>query len=87
MAGFDWRDQRGPTFAAKMVQAMASGPADGWFAWHGDVTAETIAEARRHKLDVSCWTVDDPDEMKRLAGLEVDAILTDRPDISARVLA
>lgn len=79
-AGFDWRLQTGPDFATKMLKAMGDAPADGWFAWHGDVTAETMKLARERNLSVSCWTVDEPDEMRRLADLGVDAILTDRPD-------
>ena len=63
-----------------MLRSIASGPADGWFSWHGDVTAETVKLARELGLKVSCWTVDEPDEMRRLAALGVDAILTDRPD-------
>jgi glycerophosphoryl diester phosphodiesterase len=86
-AGHDWRGQKGATFAERMLRAIASGPADGWFSWHGDVTPETAALARELGLAVSCWTVDEEAEMKRLAGLGVEAILTDRPDRLARVMA
>lgn len=79
-AGYDWRDQTGATFAERMLKAMAAGHAGGWFAWHGDVTAETVPLAKKLGLKVSCWTVDEPAEMQRLAALGVDAILTDRPD-------
>lgn len=79
-AGFDWRHEKGTHFAERMLRAIGAGPADGWFAWHGDVTAETAALAKSLGLAVSCWTVDEPDEMRRLAALGVDAILTDRPD-------
>lgn len=78
--GYDWRDQQGPDFATRMLKAIAAGPADGWFAWHGDVTEKTVAFCREAGLSVSCWTVDDEMEMRRLAALGVDAILTDRPD-------
>jgi len=79
-AGFDWRKQKGASFAERMLRGIASGPADGWFAWHGDVTAATAALAAELGLAVSCWTVDEEPEMKRLAALGVEAILTDRPD-------
>lgn len=79
-AGHDWRDQAGATFAERMLKAIGEAPADGWFSWHGDVTAETAALARKLNLTVSCWTVDEPTEMSRLAALGVNAILTDRPD-------
>lgn len=87
VAGFDWRGQKGASFAERMLRAIASGPADGWFSWHGDVTAETAALARELGLAVSCWTVDEEAEMRRLAALGVEAILTDRPDRLSRVLA
>jgi glycerophosphoryl diester phosphodiesterase len=85
--GHDWRDQQGPDFATKMLKAMKAGGAGGWFAWAGDVTAETVATARELGLTVSCWTVDEPAEMRRLSALGVDAILTDRPDRLKAVLA
>ncbi|HMM14692.1 MAG TPA: glycerophosphodiester phosphodiesterase family protein [Parvibaculum sp.] len=86
-AGFDWRDQAGTDFAERMLRAIAAGPADGWFSWFGDVTAKTAPLARSLGLTVSCWTVDEPTEMRRLAALGVDAILTDRPDRLRAVLA
>ena len=85
-AGCDWRSHNGSTFAERMLRAIASGPADGWFSWHGDVNAQTAALATELGLAVSCWTVDEESEMKRLAALGVEAILTDRPDRLARVL-
>ena len=69
-----------------MLRAIASGPADGWFAWHGDVTEKTAALAKDLGLAASCWTVDEETEMKRLAALGVEAILTDRPDRLAKAL-
>ena len=86
-AGYDWRNAEGATFSERMLRAIAAAPADGWFSWHGDVTPETAALARELGLAVSCWTVDEEAEMKRLAALGVEAILTDRPDRLAKTLA
>lgn len=86
-AGFDWRDQTGHDFAERMLKAIAAAPADGWFAWFGDINAETAAQAKSLGLELSCWTVDDAADMTRLAALGVDAILTDRPDVLKDVLA
>ncbi|MEX1152279.1 glycerophosphodiester phosphodiesterase family protein [Parvibaculum sp.] len=85
-AGFDWRAQQGATFAERMLRAIASGPADGWFSWHGDVTMATATRAADLGLAVSCWTVDEETEMQRLAALGVEAILTDRPDRLKKLL-
>jgi glycerophosphoryl diester phosphodiesterase len=72
-----------------VLRAIAGGQADGWFAWHADVTAATASLARELGLAVSCWTVDDERvaEISRLAALKVEAILSDRPDRLAKVFA
>jgi glycerophosphoryl diester phosphodiesterase len=54
---------------------------DGWFPCYQDATAEMVALARAHGLRVGAWTVNEPDEMKRLIELKLDAICTDRPDV------
>jgi len=51
------------------------------------VDASYMAWARRRGYRVGVWTVDDPDEMMRLADLGVDAIITNRPDVLGRALA
>lgn len=50
------------------------------------VSPRRIAAAHRRNLPVHVWTIDDPDEMRRLLALGVDGIQTDRPDRLARVL-
>lgn len=77
---YDWRQQDGASMIEKTLRAIASGPSDGWFAWHGDIQSETAALAAELNLSISAWTVDEPDEMQRLTDLGVAAILTDRPD-------
>ncbi len=78
--GFDWRDQEGATFDERVLRAIAAGPADGWFSWHGDIDETTAQLAKELGLTISAWTVDMPDDMKRLTDLQIDAILTDRLD-------
>ena len=50
------------------------------------VTPRLIAEAHRRNIPVHVWVVDEPEEMRRLLDLGVDAIQTDRPDRLALVL-
>ena len=50
------------------------------------VTPRFVAEARRRNIPVHVWTVDDPEAMRRLLAMGVDAIQTDRPDVLAQVL-
>jgi len=45
-----------------------------------------VRAAHAHGLHVHVWTVDEPDEMRRLAGLGVDGIMTDRPDRLVEVI-
>ncbi len=78
--GFDWRNQEGARFGARVLRAIAAGPSDGWFAWHGDIDETTTALSKELGLAISAWTVDAPDDMKRLTDLQIDAILTDRLD-------
>lgn len=37
--------------------------------------------ANSKKLEVNTWTVDDPDEARRLAALGINAIITNKPDL------
>jgi glycerophosphoryl diester phosphodiesterase len=50
-------------------------------------SADLIAAAHREGLRTVVWTVNDPARMAELAELEVDGIVTDRPDLLRQVLA
>jgi len=46
-----------------------------------------LREAHERNLPVHVWTVDDPEDMRRLVGMGVDGIQTDRPDLLAPILS
>ncbi len=50
------------------------------------VNRRFVREAHRRNLPVQVWTVDAPDDMRRLLAMGVDGIQTDRPDLLADVL-
>lgn len=50
------------------------------------VTRRFVAQAHRAGLEVHVWTVDDPDQMRRLTALNVDGIVTDVPSLALAVL-
>jgi glycerophosphoryl diester phosphodiesterase len=45
------------------------------------IDERAVAVAHRQGLKVIPWACDEPDDMRRLAGWEVDAIITSRPDL------
>jgi glycerophosphoryl diester phosphodiesterase len=55
----------------------------------GEMVADpsgAVRAAKEHGLRVDVWTVNDPDEMRALAGAGVDALITDVPDVALEVL-
>lgn len=44
------------------------------------VTQRFVRDARRLNLKVEVWTINEPDDMRRLLALPVDGIMTDFPD-------
>ncbi len=49
-------------------------------------TSRVINYAHKHNIAVQYWTINDADEMKRLQSIGADAIMTDVPDVGAKVL-
>ena len=51
------------------------------------VSPRFIRHAHAARLKVQVWTVDQEDDMQRLLGWGVDALITNRPDLARRVTA
>jgi glycerophosphoryl diester phosphodiesterase len=75
------------------VDAVEVADAHGHGAVHPDVraltggtAAATVTRAHELGMTVNVWTVNDEDEMRRLAAAGVDAIITDVPDVARHVL-
>ena len=94
--GFDWRalarivEKGAPCWfttdklsgdVRPVIDAIAQAGGQGWFPHFRDATPEAVAHARSRGLTAGAWTVNDPADMRRLAGL--DALCTDRPDLLA----
>ena len=53
---------------------------------YSDVDQVLVAALHRRNRKVNVWTVDDPAEIKRLAALDVDSIITNDPKAAREVL-
>ena len=51
-----------------------------------DVDRDLVSKAKARQEEVNVWTVDDPDEIRRLAGLKVDSLITNFPAKAREVL-
>lgn len=73
-------EHRATRFLGQFIPAQADHP-------HSTlVDAEYINWAHSRGYLINVWTVDDPDEMLRLAQLGVNAIITNKPDLACEVL-
>lgn len=54
---------------------------------YNQANATAVARARQLGYELHVWTVNQPAEMSRMIDMGVDNIITDRPDVLARLLA
>lgn len=62
---------------ARMVQRAGG---NIWAPYHADLTASAVAEAHELGLRVSAWTVNEPDDIRRMIEWGIDGIISDYPD-------
>ncbi|MGQ0742000.1 MAG: glycerophosphodiester phosphodiesterase family protein [Alphaproteobacteria bacterium] len=75
-AGFDPRK-----YGGSIPRAIREAGGQGWLANRRDAAPANVREARGLGLAFAVWTVNDLEEMRRLAAEGVDAICTDRPEL------
>ena len=81
------------TFGTDPLEALLIAESHGHAALHPDRRSVAGAAAgavatRAHErgLEVNVWTVNDPDELARLAAAGIDALITDVPDVALAAL-
>ena len=73
-------------YGGSIPRAVAAEGGPIWAPDHHDLDAELVAEAHQLGLLVIPWTVNRPEDMRRLIGWQVDGLITDRPDVARPVL-
>ena len=73
-----WLSEESEGLSEKMKEA-AKYKLSGVNLYHELINQAVMNQAKRYKLDVLCWTVDEADEARRLIKLGVSGITTNRP--------
>jgi glycerophosphoryl diester phosphodiesterase len=83
-----WWDGPDPSdYGGSVPRAVAAEGGPIWAPEHHDLTEDTLAEAHILGLLVVPWTVNQPEDMRRLLRWGVDGLISDRPDLARAVLA
>jgi glycerophosphoryl diester phosphodiesterase len=61
-------------------------PGDAWAPEHRGLTEAQVRQAHALGLLVLPWTVNQPEDMRRLIGWQVDGLISDRPDLLVRAV-
>ena len=76
----------GLTVGPARLDELASHGALIWSPTQATVTQALLDEAHDAGLMVIPWTVNDPNDMRRLIDMGIDGLITDRPDILVLLL-
>jgi glycerophosphoryl diester phosphodiesterase len=77
-----------PLAALEIAREHGHGAVHPYVAALGEAyAADAVARAAELEIDLNVWTVNDPEQVLRLAGLGVHAIITDTPRATLQVLA
>jgi len=88
MAARSWWDGPDPSdFGGSVPRAVAAEGGPMWGPDFRDLNKDTLEEAHDLGLKVVPWTVNRPQDMRRLIRWGVDGLITDRPDLARCVLA
>jgi glycerophosphoryl diester phosphodiesterase len=78
-----WWDGPDPSdYGGSVPRVVAAEGGPIWGPEHVDLTEASLAEAHGLGLLVIPWTVNRPEDMRRLISWGVDGLITDRPDIA-----
>jgi glycerophosphoryl diester phosphodiesterase len=87
MAARTWWDGPDPSdYGGSVPRAVAAEGGPTWGPDYRDLSEDDLAEAHALGLRVVPWTVNRPEDMRRLIRWGVDGLITDRPDLARRVL-
>jgi glycerophosphoryl diester phosphodiesterase len=84
-AGHPWGAPAGDPVAAMVAEAAAHGHR-ALHPHHAFVSPRLVAEAHEAGVVVNAWTCDDPERIRWLAEVGIDAVITNVPDVALAAL-
>jgi glycerophosphoryl diester phosphodiesterase len=82
--GYDPAERRPYTPWEVCSEALACG-ANYLLYDHRRLSGDIVDEAHQHGFAVWAWTADAPADLKRLISIDIDAIMTNRPDVLRKI--